>query len=84
MTHNSANARGLTRRAAFAMTSAALATPVIGRAQTPAMILAGGPIYTGHGAAKVEALVIQGDRIGPRARREDHRSGRLRGIPGLR
>jgi predicted amidohydrolase YtcJ len=63
MTSQSMKARGLSRRSVLAMTSAALATPVIGRAQAPAMILAGGPIYTGHGANKVEALVIQGDRI---------------------
>jgi predicted amidohydrolase YtcJ len=54
----------LTRRTALAFGGAVALVPVVGRAQPPGTILAGGPIYTGCGQAeRIEALAVRGDKI---------------------
>jgi predicted amidohydrolase YtcJ len=54
----------LSRRSALALGAAALATPLVGRAQAPGLLLTGGPIYTGLGDGQtVEAVAIQTGRI---------------------
>ncbi len=53
----------LTRRTAFATAAAALLAPRFARAAEPSVILAGGPIYTGVGAGRAEALAIRGGKI---------------------
>jgi hypothetical protein len=59
-----AHSPSLSRRAALAFGAAALATPQVGRAQAPGLLLTGGPIYTGQGDGQtVEAVAIQGGRI---------------------
>ena len=60
---NSTQSR-ITRRAALTLGGAVALVPVTGRAQTPGLIVAGGPIYTGRGnAERVEAVAMRGDRI---------------------
>ena len=52
------------RRTALGLGVAALATPVIGRAEEPGLLIAGGPIYTGLGDGQtVEAVAVKGDRV---------------------
>jgi predicted amidohydrolase YtcJ len=57
---------GLTRRSALAFGGGALlASRLAGaaKADEPGLLIAGGPIYTGVGAARVEAVATRGDRI---------------------
>lgn len=56
---------GPSRRAALAMGAASL---FMGRTAAaaiakPGLLITGGPIYTGHGAQRVEAVLTRGDRI---------------------
>ena len=59
----------LTRRSALGLGGAVALVPVIGRAQAPGLLIAGGPIYTGQkdhmsaGAGRVEAVATRGGRI---------------------
>ncbi len=54
----------ITRRTALTLGGAVALIPVVGRAQTPGMIVTGGPIYTGRGdGERAEAVAIKGDKI---------------------
>ena len=59
----------ITRRAALTLGGAVALVPVTGRAQTPGLLMAGGPIYTGQkdsksgNAERVEAVAMRGGRI---------------------
>jgi hypothetical protein len=55
---------GLSRRSALALGAAALFAPRGALADTPDLLIAGGPIYTGVGnGQRVEAVATRGDRI---------------------
>ncbi len=60
---NPSRAAGLTRRAALAAGAASLIAGRAAAAATPGLLITGGPIYTGLGAHRVEAVVTRGDRI---------------------
>jgi len=53
----------LSRRRFAQATLAALATPACAPRQEGDLILHGGPIYTGHGAQRLEALRLSGGRV---------------------
>ena len=58
------NAAAATRRAILTAGAASLLAGRAGAAVAqPGLLITGGPIYTGHGAQKVEAVVTRGDRI---------------------
>ena len=70
----------LTRRAALAAGAAAFLVPRLASGDGPSMIISGGPIYTGVGAGRAEAVAVIGDRIAFVGSLEDAR----RAAPGAR
>jgi len=70
----------LSRRRFAQATLAALATPACAPRQEGDIILHGGPIYTGHGAQRVEALRLSGGRVAFAGALADARSAGARMI----